>query len=63
MTQKYLITKKDEVFNLLKKKTNFALMSDDLLKKLIEEMRVSRYKKDDIIMKQGEVVEYFYIII
>lgn len=63
MVEKYQITKKDEVFNLLKKKPNFALMSADLLKKLIETMKVSRYKKGDIVMKQAETVDKFYIII
>ena len=63
MVEKYLITKKDEVFDLLKKKPNFALMSEGLLKRLIESMKVSRYQKGDIIMKQAEPVDKFYIII
>ncbi len=63
MIEKYAITKKDEVFDLLKKKPNFALMPEDLLKKLIEKMKVSRYKKGDIVIKQAEAVDKFYIII
>ncbi len=63
MPEQYTITKKEEVFQLLKKKPNFALMSDDLLKKMIEKMKVLRYKKGDPIVTQGEVVDNFYIVI
>lgn len=63
MAEKYQITKKEEVFELLKKKPSFSLMSEDLLMRLIEKIKVSRYQKGDLVMKQGEKFDKFYIVI
>ncbi len=63
MLEKYQITKKEEVFNLLKDKRNFTFMDEGLLKKLIEVMKVVRFREERVLIKQGQENSFCYIII
>ncbi|MCG8338741.1 MAG: cyclic nucleotide-binding domain-containing protein [Proteobacteria bacterium] len=63
MAEKYSITKKEEVYNLLKNKRNFEYMSESLLRQLIDVMKVVRFRKERILIKQGAENAFCYIII
>jgi CRP-like cAMP-binding protein len=63
MAEKYSITKKEEVYNLLKNKRNFEYMSESLLRRLIDVMKVVRFREEKMLIKQGEENVYCYIII
>jgi len=43
MVEKYQITKKEEVYKILKNKRNFEYMSEALLRSLIDHMKVVRF--------------------
>lgn len=63
MIEKYHIVKKEEVFILLKNKRNFEYMSEPLLRKLIDVMKVIRFRDERWLIKQGSENSIFYIII
>ncbi len=63
MAEKYSITKKDEVYNLLKNKRNFEYMSEPLLRQLINVMKVVRFREERFLIKQGAENAFCYIII
>jgi cyclic nucleotide-binding protein len=63
MVEKYKITKKEEVFNLLKNKRNFNFMSESLLRRLINEMKVIRFTQKTLLIKQETENRFIYIII
>lgn len=63
MVEKYTITKKQEVFDLLKEKRNFSLMNSGLLKRLINEMKIVRFTKKTLLIKQNEENRFIYIIV
>lgn len=63
MIKKYKITKKEEVIRLLKGKRNFEYMSDTMLRRLIETMKVIRFEKEVDLLRQGQESSMFYIII
>lgn len=63
MPEKYNITKKEEVYTLLKRKRNFEFMSEPLLRKLIDVMKVVRFREERLLIKQGTESAFFYIII
>lgn len=63
MLEKYSITKKEEVFNLLKGKRNFEFMSERLLRKLIDVMKVIRFRDERVLLNQDAENSFCYIII
>ncbi len=63
MAEKYSITKKEEVYKLLKNKRNFEFMSEALLRQLINVMKVVRFREERILIKQGAENAFCYIII
>ncbi|MFH2132889.1 MAG: cyclic nucleotide-binding domain-containing protein [bacterium] len=63
MVEKYKITKQEEVYNLLKTKRNFSYMSETLLRRLISEMKVVRFTKKTLLLKQDTENRFIYIII
>ncbi len=63
MVEKYKITKKEEVYNLLKDKRNFSYMSESLLRRLINEMKVVRFTQKTLLLKQNTENRFIYIII
>jgi len=63
MVEKYTITKKEEVYNLLKDKRNFAYMSEELLRRLIDEMKVVRFTEKTLLIKQDGENHFIYIIV
>ncbi|MBU2648346.1 cyclic nucleotide-binding domain-containing protein [bacterium] len=63
MVEKYKITKQEEVYNLLKDKRNFSYMSESLLRRLISEMKVVRFTKKTLLLKQDTENRFIYIII
>jgi len=63
MVEKYKITKKEEVFSLLKNKRNFTYMSESLLRRLINEMKVIRFTEKTLLLKQETENQFIYIII
>jgi CRP-like cAMP-binding protein len=63
MVEKYTITKKDEVFSLLKDKRNFEYMNEVLLRRLINEMKVIRFTEKTLLIKQDSENHFIYIII
>lgn len=63
MVEKYQITKKDEVYKILKSKRNFGHMSEKLLKALIDHMKVVRFTEKKILIKENTESNLLYIII
>ncbi len=63
VVKEYFITKKQEVFEILKDKRNFIDMSETLLKRLLDYMKVYRFEKNKTIFIEGDTVKSFYIII
>jgi len=63
MVEKYKITKKGEVYELLKDKRNFQYMSESLLRRLINEMKVVRFTQKTLLLKQETENRFIYIII
>ena len=63
MVEKYKITKTEEVYNLLKEKRNFKFMSESLLRRLINEMKIVRFTKKTLLLKQNTENRFIYIII
>ena len=63
MVEKYKITKKGEVYELLKDKRNFQYMSERLLRRLIQEMKIVRFTKKTLLIKQDTQNRFIYIII
>jgi CRP-like cAMP-binding protein len=63
MVEKYSIIKKEEVYILLKNKRNFEYMSEPLLRRLIDVMKVVRFREERWLIKQGSENTNFYIII
>lgn len=63
MPQRYRIKKKEDVYQMLKKKRNFEFMSDRLLQQLVDNMSVFRFKKGENILIQGKRTKAFFILI
>ncbi len=63
MVEKYKITKKGEVYEMLKDKRNFQYMSETLLRRLINEMKIVRFTQKTLLLKQDTENHFIYIII